>query len=853
MRLGDKVMPQGKDCDIVHLNRHAPTRGRARGVTTARATSVAVAAESTTSRSRTFQAGLLALLMGTSAAPLLVLSTSKSWAAGEVVFDIPAGDLGGVLAQIGRIGAQPISFPGDLTRGRRAGPIVGRMGVQAALARALAGTGLVIVPGPAGALKVSASSAPAPAAVAGDIAAIDVVDTNAGSPYGDRGFQAGAAGDTLRIADAPLKETPVSVSVVTNEVLRSQNVTNPLDAARNAAGVVVTPTADGQPRFLIRGFETRGFSVNGAQSVTLQQLPIDAVDRVEVLKGPTAILTGVNAEGGGLVNLTLKKPTSETIRELTVRYGTFNYKTIAVDLGGVMPELEGTTYRFVSSLNHADQSEFGYRDPSEFLVMPSVRWQGEGLTLTTGLRYVQTRGVPQARFGYRALDPVTGEPSLFRIPGNGPGNPNAHFDGKELTYDTEQTYHAGTLFGLFDVTFNNIFQHQSARYIGPTFAFRTSGLGYDQPVFQTGSDSRNENITERLSMSLRYEDELFRSTTKFGFDYLSYWSNARNSFPSGDPDFNFLTNTPRQPLISSGYEFYSTASNIYRGGYMVEKLDLFNNKLHILGMTRWDWFNQATQDGQDGFGAFQYSSSKTQALAYTFGALLDLPYDLGVYINRSDGRIPEVPVAGISIPPVGRTLNEFGLRSSMFDNRFNTTLSFFELRESDLTLVIQNSPGFPNNIQVVNTQGLESRGIELEGQGEILPGWNVIANVTRLWTRSLDTDGFGLDPSAGRPAYQGSLWTTYTWSSGWAEGITIGGGVRGLTDFRVNALDEDLLFRLPGYAIFDASIGYVSGDFAANLKINNLFDTKAFSISTSSNYLPLERGRNVILQASYRF
>ncbi|WP_147019354.1 hypothetical protein, partial [Methylorubrum extorquens] len=125
---------------------------------------------------------------------------------------------------------------------------------------------------------------------------------------------------------------------------------------------------------------------------------------------------------------------------------------------------------------------------------------------------------------------------------------------------------------------------------------------------------------------------------------------------------------------------------------MVEKLDSFNNKLHILGMTRWDWFNQANQRGQDGFGAFEYSTSKTQALAYTFGALLDLPYDLGVYINRSDGRIPEVPVAGISIPPVGRTLNEFGLRSSMFDNRFNTTLSFFELRESDLTLVIQNQP-----------------------------------------------------------------------------------------------------------------------------------------------------------------
>ncbi|MGW5961062.1 TonB-dependent siderophore receptor, partial [Methylorubrum thiocyanatum] len=478
-------------------------------------------------RTRTFRAGFLALLMGTaSALPLLAASATRSWAAGEVAFNIPAGDLGSVLAQIGRIGAQPISFPADLTRGRRAGPIVGTMGVREALARALAGTGLTIVPGASGTLRVSAAG-PVPAAgaaVGGDIAAIDVVDSNGGSPYGDQGFVPGAAGDTVRIADAPLKEVPIAVSVVTNEVLRSQNIVNPLDAARNAAGVVVKETSGTQPRFLVRGFETTGFSVNGLQSSDYQQIPIDAVDRIEVLKGPTAILTGATSDGGGLVNATLKKPTDTEIRELTARYGTFNYKTIAVDLGGRMPELEGTTYRFVSSLNHADQSEFGYRDPSQFLVMPSVRWQGGDLTLTTGLRYVQSRIVNPVRFGYRVIDPITGEPGFFKIPGNGPGNPGAHIDFNELTFDTEQTYHVGTVFDLFDVTFNNVFQHQSSSYAGPTLSIGTSNFGYNQSGYQNQTEGQNQNFNERLSMSVKYENEWVKSTTKFGFDLLSYYS-----------------------------------------------------------------------------------------------------------------------------------------------------------------------------------------------------------------------------------------------------------------------------------------------------------------------------------------
>ncbi|MGW5960978.1 hypothetical protein [Methylorubrum thiocyanatum] len=289
---------------------------------------------------------------------------------------------------------------------------------------------------------------------------------------------------------------------------------------------------------------------------------------------------------------------------------------------------------------------------------------------------------------------------------------------------------------------------------------------------------------------------------------------------------------------------------------MVEKMDLFNNKLHVLGMVRWDWFNQNSRNYYQG-ESYSPSAANTEALSYTFGAVLDLPYDLSAYINRSEGKFPQAPIQGQTLQPIGRTLNEFGLRQALFDNRLNATLSFFELTESPLNLGIPNQPGFPGGLRIVTTDGLQSRGIEFEAQGEILPGWNVTANATRLWTQRLDADGLGLDPRAGRPNYQGSLWTTYTWQTGWAQGVTVGAGVRGLTGFKSNAFDPSggpsSLFRLPGYAIFDASIGYASGDYSVNLKVNNLLNNQPFALAITDSYLPIERGRTVIMQANYRF
>ncbi|MEH3118193.1 MAG: TonB-dependent receptor [Methylorubrum populi] len=344
---------------------------------------------------------LAALLMATTAVlPLLAASPALSQVAAGTAFNIPAGDLGSVLAQIGRAASQPISFPADLTRGRSAGPIVGRMSVQEALARALAGSGLVAVPGAGGALTIrgGATVPAAGAAALGDIAAIDVTDTATGTR--DVGFSAVDTQTSARI-DIPLKENPRSVVGVTDEVIRTQAQTSVLDVARNVSNVRIgegSGQSQGAPSYQIRGFDQTQILINGQPSGSAR-LPITDIERIDVIKGPTTEFSGPTFAGGA-INAITKAPTATPIRRADVFYGSRFFRTLAFDLGGPVPDLEGVTYRLNLSGNTATTSFGGNTSPHEALISPVVSWQGTETRVTAGLRYIDTVfGLPPFTFG----------------------------------------------------------------------------------------------------------------------------------------------------------------------------------------------------------------------------------------------------------------------------------------------------------------------------------------------------------------------------------------------------------------------------------------------------------------------
>lgn len=160
----------------------------------------------------------------------------------------------------------------------------------------------------------------------------------------------------------------------------------------------------------------------------------------------------------------------------------------------------------------------------------------------------------------------------------------------------------------------------------------------------------------------------------------------------------------------------------------------------------------------------------------------------------------------------------------------------------------------PNNpLFSVQTGEQRSQGIELDVQGEILPGWNIVASYAYTdaeVTRDNSIPEGNLLPSV--PEHQASLWTTYTIQEGSLEGLGFGLGL-----FYVGERQGDIAnsFVLEEYFRTDAALYYRRDRFNAAINIRNLFDIDYVSAAESGVRTFLGRGEpfTIVGSVSWEF
>lgn len=133
-------------------------------------------------------------------------------------------------------------------------------------------------------------------------------------------------------------DTPLTVSVVTRELLNTQQAQGLLDALKNTAGVTSSQTAPTVYNNLaIRGInvENRGnYRLNGSLPIiNLIDLPLEDKDRVEALKGASALYYGFTTPSG-IINLTMKRPTAQPLFSTTLQGNSHGAYLGHVDVGG---------------------------------------------------------------------------------------------------------------------------------------------------------------------------------------------------------------------------------------------------------------------------------------------------------------------------------------------------------------------------------------------------------------------------------------------------------------------------------------------------------------------------------------
>ncbi|MEM9245425.1 MAG: TonB-dependent receptor, partial [Cyanobacteria bacterium P01_F01_bin.153] len=108
--------------------------------------------------------------------------------------------------------------------------------------------------------------------------------------------------------------------------------------------------------------------------------------------------------------------------------------------------------------------------------------------------------------------------------------------------------------------------------------------------------------------------------------------------------------------------------------------------------------------------------------------------------------------------------------------------------------------------------------------GEILPGWNIIANYAyanaRITKDNRVEEGYRLFNA---PRHSAALWTTYEIQSGSLQGLGFGLGFNYVGD---RAGDNANTYEVDDYFLTNASVFYERGDWRLRLNLNNIFDVE---------------------------
>jgi len=741
-------------------------------------------------------------------------------------YAIPAGHLAESLTDFADQADLKLVINTDLTRGLKAPALHGTVTVEHGLDRLLQGSGLGyrMVGGDTAIIEPKLNKAELEPKSAATLPAVQVSGTAAydsSDPYNTDYTIHNSS--TATKTDTPIIETPVSIQVVPKAVMSDQKTTTIKDALENVSSVRPQSSLGRSNAFIVRGFRNGRIYRNGLVALGLsvgEESNFDSanLERIEVLKGPAAVLFG-RIEPGGLINLVTKKPRDESYYSLEQRFGSYDFYRTEWDATDAVTEDKSLSYRFTGAYqNNRSFRDFNFND--RVLVNPSLTWR-PGDATEISLEVEALHEDYQVDRGLFAIGdrPAPIPVSRSFIDPNDPVDTNSRVNlGFNLTHAFNADW---TLRNRFLATFvddNNISVKPAnaftvAQFLDPSAGNRT----YLRNIFSQAASS--ETYTTNLDLTGNLELWGTRHQTLMGFDYLrstgTYLTQGNYQAPVPGLEIDIYN-----PVYGIDPSFYAQALSTpfpigrnhsyfrddWYGVYFQDHITLWD-RLHILGGGRYEWATTSRGRG-DSFEAAEAAlpTRKDTGFSPRVGILYQPWPWASVYGNwtTSFGANNGLTSTGATIDPERGEQFEAGLKTEFFDQRLITTLAYYHLTKENILTRDFNSPD-PFAMAAIGKA--RSQGIEFDLNGRITDEFSLIGNYAFTDARiTKDYSGLQGNRLNNVPEHSGSLWLKYDIRhyrplNGWQFGVGVfaAGQRQG---------DNDNTFALPGYVRLDAYTGY---------------------------------------------
>ncbi len=666
---------------------------------------------------------------------------------------------------------------------------------------------------------------------------------------------------------APLLDTPQTVTVVPQAIIRERNATTLTEVLRNTPGITFDGGENGfgtsMTNFKLRGFDTSGsVFIDGSRDNGTYARDVFNVERVEIFKGPAAD----NGRGGagGYINLVTKTPTLKNFFTGEVGVGFDGYKSDArkratADVNRVVAP--NTAVRFNAMWEDGGVAGRDIAEAKAWGVAPSVTFGlGTDKRATFSYEHLTRKDLPDWGIPAHVIPGMARyTPSVAGVSRDTFYGLRSDFDDvtsdvalARFEYDLSKAVTVSNQTRWSRVERNSRFTQVTA-YTPATQMVTTQNQVYERV---------NTTLTNLTNLSAEVHTGPFKHNLSMGVELSRETSDANRFNTGANTNTNVFNPDPNRAQGSASLAGSAAVKVNTVAAYLYDTMHL-NRQWQITGGVRVEHYNVDLTDIPG--GANNFTATET-TLGGKIGVVYK-PVDHGSFY-ASVGLSHRPPASYLSTPDISRTGNnafpglirgadpirsinyEIGTKWDFFNGRLSTTAALFRSEQR-----VPLNPG--GNIYYSNEI---VQGLELGVAGNITERWKVFGGVLLIDSQrevgadlnaaliaASPGDFVGLDGRvystvdgnelAFTPNFSANLWTTYRLPT---IPLTIGAGLQhvgsswiGRPDDAARVIPNGVFGKLPGYTLLHMMASYeLRKDVELRFNVDNVTD-KLYAVSTN--------------------
>jgi iron complex outermembrane receptor protein len=645
-----------------------------------------------------------------------------------------------------------------------------------------------------------------------------------------------------KIAIKPM-DLPQSVATIDRTVLERQQVLRLSDALMNANGIYVMGTTGGyQEEVAGRGFAFGSSNTfkNGARYFNGTIPEMSSVEKVEIMKGSSAILFG-NVAAGGILNLVTKKPKFESGGSVSMRVGSYDFYKPIVDVYGSVLGSKKVAYR----VNGTYEKGNSFREDvnaERVYVNPSLLFKLSDKTeITLEGDYMKDRRT--ADFGIGAINYVITD------------IPRERFIGVKWSY-----------FDIDQKSANLTVAHQFNKIwkLTATGAYRN----YQSDLFSSARPST-------IASSGKWVRGLQRSGVEE--KYLMGQIDFTGQFTMGKIGHNVLIGTDFDRYDTKTTAYTALAKydsiNIYQTNLYVSRTDipiLNVNTITTAPVNRVGVYIQDLVSLSDKFKflagvRYSYQQTKSAVLTASTNKTVETEYFDGAFTPRF-GLVYQptkkvsafasysnsftlntgVDISGNALPPSFINQYEIGLKNELFNGLLSANITAYQIVNSNLAQTSLANGNTNTNIKELAGE-VTSKGVEVDLKSKPFLGFSLMAGYSYNETRYTKSNIYILNSLLKyNPNHTTNASIYYTFSDTKLKGLNLGltamyfgERVAGRSTRLTVANDVYQLIPINAYTQIDLSAGYNFTKFSVRGKVSNLLNQMSYNIHDDNSVNPI--------------